>query len=182
MRPGLRERLFGAHLPPPGLPARDAGRRAPAQHRGHSSLPARPPEVSQLGLLPRRPGPAPRPALPDRDLRGHGPAHARALPQRWPALPKRVSAGSAITDDKFLACAVEGHADTLVNTDWDVLDMPRYQSIAIAGPGQFLLALELHAMDSAAIAARFGREVLRAIQANISLEPGAAAQVEEALT
>jgi hypothetical protein len=60
--------------------------------------------------------------------------------------------------------------------------MRRYQDIAIVSPGQFLLALELHAMGAAAIAARFGREVLRNIQANIPLEPGAAARVEEALT
>jgi hypothetical protein len=35
-------------------------------------------------------------------------------------------------------------------------------------------------MDPAAIAARFGRDVLRGIQANIPLEPGTAARVEEA--
>jgi hypothetical protein len=83
-------------------------------------------------------------------------------------------------DDKFLACAVEGHADYLVSSDRDLLDLRRYQGIAIASPGQFLLALELHAMDPAAIAARFGRDVLRGIQANIPLEPGTAARVEEA--
>jgi hypothetical protein len=76
---------------------------------------------------------------------------------------------------------VEGHTDYLVSSDRDLLDMRRYQDIAIASPGQFLLALELHAMDAAAIAARFGREVLRDIQANIPLEPGATARVEEAL-
>lgn len=84
-------------------------------------------------------------------------------------------------DDKFLACAVEGHADYLVSSDRDLLDMRRYQDIAIVSPGQFLLALELHAMDPAAIAARFGGDVLRDIQANIPLEPEIGARVEEAL-
>jgi hypothetical protein len=71
--------------------------------------------------------------------------------------------------------------DYLVSSDRDLLDMRHYQGIAIVSPGQFLLALELHAMDSAAIAARFAREVLRDIQANIPLEPETAARVEEAL-
>jgi putative PIN family toxin of toxin-antitoxin system len=85
-------------------------------------------------------------------------------------------------DDKFLACAVEGHADYLVSSDRDLLDMRRYQDIAIVSPGQFLLALELRSMDAAALAARFGRDVLRDIQANIPLEPETAAQVAQALT
>jgi putative PIN family toxin of toxin-antitoxin system len=84
-------------------------------------------------------------------------------------------------DDKFLACAVEGRAHYLVSSDRDLLDMRRYRDVAIVNPGQFLLALELYPMEAAAIAARFGRDVLADIQASVPLEPETAARVAEAL-
>lgn len=84
-------------------------------------------------------------------------------------------------DDKFLACAVEGGTHYLVSSDRDLLEMRRYQGVAILNPGQFLLALELYSMEPAAIADRFGQEVLLEIQSNIPLEPETAAHVAEAL-
>lgn len=85
------------------------------------------------------------------------------------------------TNDKFLACAVEGRAHYLVSSDRDLLDMRRYQDAAIVNPGQFLLALELYPMEAKALAARFGRDVLADIQATVPLEPETAARVAEAL-
>ena len=85
------------------------------------------------------------------------------------------------TNDKFLACAIEGRAHYLVSSDRDLLDMHRYQSVAIVNPGQFLLALELYPMEARALATRFDRDVLADIQATVSLEPGTATQVAEAL-
>ncbi len=84
-------------------------------------------------------------------------------------------------DDKFLACAVEGGAHYLVSSDHDLLDMGRYQDVAIVNPGQFLLALELYSMEAAAMVTRFGRDVLADIQATVPLEPETAARVAEAL-
>ena len=84
-------------------------------------------------------------------------------------------------DDKFLACAVEGEADYLVSSDRDLLDLRRCQNVAIVNPGQFLLALEMDSMEAAAIAVRFGRNVLVDIQAIVPLEPGAAARIAAAL-
>lgn len=84
-------------------------------------------------------------------------------------------------DDKFLACAVEGGAHYLVSSDDDLLDMRRYRDVAIVNPGQFLLALELYPMETGALAARFGRDVLADIQATVPLEPETAARVAEAL-
>ncbi|MBC8248193.1 MAG: putative toxin-antitoxin system toxin component, PIN family [Anaerolineales bacterium] len=85
-------------------------------------------------------------------------------------------------DDKFLACAVEGGAHYLVSSDDDLLDMRRYQDVAIVNPGQFVLAMELHPMEAREMAARFGRDVLADIQATVPLEPETAARVAEALT
>ena len=84
-------------------------------------------------------------------------------------------------DDKFLACAVEGKAHYLVSSDRDLLEMRYYQNVAIVNPGQFLLVLELHAMDEKAMAARFGRDTLQGIQANVPLAPEIARRVEEAI-
>jgi len=84
-------------------------------------------------------------------------------------------------DDKFLACAVEGEAHYLVSSDHDLLDMRRFQDLAIVNPGQFLLAMELYAMDAAAMAARFDSEVLEEIRENVPLEPETAARVSEAM-
>ena len=83
-------------------------------------------------------------------------------------------------DDKFLACAVEGSAQYLVSSDRDLLVLRTYQGVAIASPGQFLLALELHAMDAAAMAQRFAPEVLAEIEAAIPLEPDTAARLADA--
>jgi putative PIN family toxin of toxin-antitoxin system len=85
-------------------------------------------------------------------------------------------------DDKFLACAVEGGAHYLVSSDRDLLDMRRYQDVAIVNPGQFLLALELYPLEARALATRFGHDVLADIQADVPLEPETAARVAEALT
>jgi hypothetical protein len=84
-------------------------------------------------------------------------------------------------DDKFLARAVEGRAHYLVSSDRDLLEMRRYQDVAIVNPGQFLLALELYPLDAEALAARFGRHVLADIQASVPLEPRTAARVGAAL-
>jgi len=84
-------------------------------------------------------------------------------------------------DDKFLACAVEGRAHYLISSDNDLLDMRYYQGVAIVNPGQFLVALELYPMEPAAMATRFGREMLADIQATVPLEPETAARVVEAL-
>jgi len=85
------------------------------------------------------------------------------------------------TNDKFLACAVEGKAHYLVSSDRDLLDMQRFQNVAIVNPGQFLLALELYPMDAAAMAARFDREVLEEIEETVPLEPDTVARVSEAV-
>jgi putative PIN family toxin of toxin-antitoxin system len=85
-------------------------------------------------------------------------------------------------DDKFLACAVEGQAHYLLSSDRDLLDMRRYQDVAIVNPGQFLLALELYPLEAAEMAERFGRDVLADIHATIPLEPETAARLAEALT
>ena len=84
-------------------------------------------------------------------------------------------------DDKFLACAVEGRAHYLVSSDRDLLALRHCRDVAVVNPGQFLLALELYAMDAAALAARFGRDVLEEILASVPLEPGTAARVGEAI-
>jgi len=84
-------------------------------------------------------------------------------------------------DDKSLACAVEGGAHYLVSSDRDLLALRHYRGVAVVNPGQFLLALELVPMDAAALAARFGRDVLEEIVASVPLEPGTAARVGEAI-
>ena len=86
------------------------------------------------------------------------------------------------TNDKFLACAVEGGAHYLISSDRDLLDMRRCRDVAIVNPGQFLLALELYPMEARALAARFDHDVLTDIQATVPLEPGTATRVAEALT
>ena len=84
-------------------------------------------------------------------------------------------------DDKFLACAAEGHAHYLVSSDRDLLDMRHFREVAIVNPGQCLLAIELYPMTVEALAARFDRAVLRDIQATVLLEPDTAARVAAAL-
>lgn len=84
-------------------------------------------------------------------------------------------------DDKFLACAAEGRAHYLVSSDHEMLDMCSYRDVAIVNPGQFLLTLELYSMEAAAMATRFGRNVLADIQATVPLEPETAARVAGAL-
>lgn len=84
-------------------------------------------------------------------------------------------------DDKFLACAQEGKAHYLVSSDRDLLDMQRYQDVAIVNPGQFLLALELYPLEAEAMTRRFSRSVLTDIQVAIPLEPAAAARLAAAL-
>jgi putative PIN family toxin of toxin-antitoxin system len=85
-------------------------------------------------------------------------------------------------DDKFLACAVEGQAHYLLSSDRDLLDMRRYQDVAIVNPGQFLLALELYQLEAGEMAERFGHEVLTDIHTAIPLEPKTAARLAKALT
>jgi putative PIN family toxin of toxin-antitoxin system len=80
-------------------------------------------------------------------------------------------------DDKFLACAVEGDAHYLVSSDNDLLRMRSFRGVVIHNPGQFLLALELSAMDAEAMAHRFDRETLVDIQQNLLLEPETASRL-----
>jgi len=84
-------------------------------------------------------------------------------------------------DDKFLACAVEGGAHYLVSSDRDLLDIRRYETVAIVNPGQFLLAIELFAMDAQAMTRRFGRDVLRDVLATINLEAATTERLAAAL-
>ena len=98
-----------------------------------------------------------------------------------PGIIYRSGACRDAKDDKFLACEVEGKAHYLVSSDRDLLEMRYYQNVAIVNPGQFLLVLELHAMDEKAMAARFGRDTLQGIQANVPLAPEIARRVEEAI-
>jgi putative PIN family toxin of toxin-antitoxin system len=84
-------------------------------------------------------------------------------------------------DTKFLLCAIEGEAHYLVSSDRDLLDVRRCQGVAIVNPGQFLLALELHAMDAGAMAERFSHRVLQQIQETVPLEPETAARVKKAV-
>ena len=84
-------------------------------------------------------------------------------------------------DDKFLACAVEGKAHYLVSSDKDLLEMKSYRGVAIVNPGQFLLTLELHALDVKALAKRFDLETLVGIQHSLPLEPQTAARLLEAI-
>jgi len=84
-------------------------------------------------------------------------------------------------DDKFLACAVVGEADYLVSSDRDLLDMKRYQGVAILNPGQFLLALALYEMESEEMVQRFEHDTLKGIAETIPLEPKTASRLEAAL-
>jgi len=84
-------------------------------------------------------------------------------------------------DDKFLACAVEGHAHYLVSSDRDLLDLRAYSGVAIVNPGQFLLAAELYPMDAATMAERFGPQVLAEIHAALPLESATAQRAADAL-
>jgi putative PIN family toxin of toxin-antitoxin system len=84
-------------------------------------------------------------------------------------------------DDKFLACAVEGHAHYLVTGDRDMLSLHHHREIAIVNPGQFLLALELHQLDVDALTERFSCDVLVEITRVIPLDPDTADRVNEAL-
>jgi putative PIN family toxin of toxin-antitoxin system len=84
-------------------------------------------------------------------------------------------------DDKFLACAAEGQAHYLVTGDKDLLTLRCYEGTAIVNPGQFVLALELHAADAASLAERFGHKVLSEILEAIPLDPETSARVREAV-
>ena len=84
-------------------------------------------------------------------------------------------------DDKYLSCAVRGQAHYLISSDRDLLDMLHYRGVAIVNPGQFLLALELHAADEKALTDRFSHEVLADIQRTIPLDPVAADNLARAL-
>jgi putative PIN family toxin of toxin-antitoxin system len=84
-------------------------------------------------------------------------------------------------DDKFIACAVAGEADYLVSSDRDLLDMERYQDVAILNPGQFLLALALSTMEPKEMVQRFEHDTLKGIAETISLEPKTASRLEAAL-
>jgi len=84
-------------------------------------------------------------------------------------------------DDKYLACAVEGEAHYLVSSDNDLLHMKSFQKVAILNPGQFLLALELHALDEEAMTRRFDRDTLVDIQETLLLEPETASRLARAV-
>jgi hypothetical protein len=76
---------------------------------------------------------------------------------------------------------VEGSAHYLASSDKDLLDMKFYRGVAIVNPGQFLLALELHALDVQALARRFEPETLVSIRQLLPLEPDAASRLLEAI-
>lgn len=85
-------------------------------------------------------------------------------------------------DDKFLACAVKGRgAQYLVSSDADLLDMRRYDSVAIVNPGQFVLVLELYDQPPEVLSRRHNRAVLENILAYVSLDPDTAQCIKEAL-
>lgn len=50
----------------------------------------------------------------------------------------QVKASRDFDDNKFLACAVEGHADYIVSGDRDLTDLKSYQGIPIVPPAIFL--------------------------------------------
>lgn len=56
-----------------------------------------------------------------------------------PALSVRASRDPE--DDRFLACALQGHADTLVTADKDLLELNPFQGIEIVTAGAFLRLL-----------------------------------------
>jgi len=84
-------------------------------------------------------------------------------------------------DDKFLACAVEGNAHYLVSSDKDLLEIKFYRGVAIVNPGQFLLALELQALDVRSLTGRFDIETLLGLQQWLPLEPDTAGRLLEAI-
>jgi hypothetical protein len=61
------------------------------------------------------------------------------------------------------------------------LAIKSYRVVAIVNPGQFLLALELHALDVKALAKRFDRETLAGIQQSLPLEHETATRLLEAI-
>ena len=93
-----------------------------------------------------------------------------------------VTACRDVKDDKFLACAAEGEAHYLVSSDRDLLDMRRYQQVAIVNPGQFLVALELYPLPVAALVNRFTNPMLAEIHATIPLDPDTEARLRRALS
>jgi putative PIN family toxin of toxin-antitoxin system len=99
-----------------------------------------------------------------------------------PGEPDLTGACRDPKDDKFLACAVEGNAHYLVSSDRYLLDMRSCRGVAIVSPGQFLLALELHALDVKAMARRFDLETLADIRQLLPLEPETARRLLEAIS
>lgn len=85
-------------------------------------------------------------------------------------------------DDKFLACALEGRADYLVSSDADLLDMCWYLETAIVNPGQFLLVLEMSALQADEISIRYQQTVLERVLAGVSLQPDLAQRIEKAVS
>lgn len=73
-------------------------------------------------------------------------------------------------DEKFIACAISGSADYLVSSDRDLLALRRHEGIAILSPGQLLIAVQLHQLDSTAIGERFSLPVLKEILATVPLQ------------
>ena len=84
-------------------------------------------------------------------------------------------------DDKFLACSVEGEAHYLISSDRDLLEMKRFQDIAILNPGQILLALELYSMDADEMVKRFAHEALIGIRERVPLEQNTLKRLDSAL-
>jgi putative PIN family toxin of toxin-antitoxin system len=84
-------------------------------------------------------------------------------------------------DGKYLACALEGEAHYLVSSDNDLLHMRSFQGVVIHNPGQFLLALELHALDAEAMTRRFDCDTLVDIQETLLLEPETASRLARAV-
>ena len=99
-------------------------------------------------------------------------------------IPGRLTVSGACRDpkdDKFLACSVEGEANYLISSDRDLLEMKKYQDIAILNPGQFLLALELYSLNAEEMIKHFGHEALIGIRETIFLERDTSIRLESAL-
>jgi len=101
----------------------------------------------------------------------------------WPVPGKLELSGARWdpSDDKFLACAVEGEAHYLVSSDKNLLELRSFQGVVIHNPGQFLLALELSMLDAEAMVRRFGRATLLDIQLALLLDSETAKRLAAAV-
>lgn len=109
---------------------------------------------------------------------------ARGMERFTENVPGTIDLAGACRDPKdvkFLVCAQEGKAQYIVSSDRDLLDLHRFGDIAIVNPGEFLVAYELHTLEPVEIAARFRRDVLTSIHANIPLDSETETRLSTAL-